>query len=213
MSLRHAGARPRAEAEAGTAPISTAESEAEQTTKRCEERSVAASLGGAGGSCSRDPPPGHGWLGGGGGLNCQVLLGRCAVCQAELCRGFNLRDLPALAKLGDRLTALQAPSPELARARPAHPGPPTSAQVSGSDLLRAGVAFSDLGVLHPPIFQSIAKAIQGTVCIEFRLHFHAKARRCSAPGRIPSPPPMLRSWPEWLGSAESVYTETPVTQL
>jgi len=57
---------------------------------------------------------------------------------AELCRGFNLRDLPALAKLGDRLTALQ---------------------VSGSDLLRAGVAFSDLGVLHPPIFQSIAKAL------------------------------------------------------
>ncbi|CAE6937079.1 unnamed protein product [Symbiodinium sp. CCMP2592] len=57
---------------------------------------------------------------------------------AELCRGFNLRDLPALAKLGDRLTALQ---------------------VSGSDLLRAGMAFSDLGVLHPPIVQSLAKAL------------------------------------------------------
>ncbi|CAE7276472.1 unnamed protein product [Symbiodinium sp. CCMP2456] len=57
---------------------------------------------------------------------------------AELCRGFNLRDLPALAKLGDRLTALQVP---------------------GSELLRAGVAFSDLGVLHPPIFQSMAKAL------------------------------------------------------
>ncbi|CAE7337766.1 unnamed protein product, partial [Symbiodinium sp. KB8] len=60
---------------------------------------------------------------------------------AELCRGFNLRDLPALAKLGDRLTALQVP---------------------GSELLRAGVAFSDLGVLHPPIFQSMAKALLGT---------------------------------------------------
>ncbi|CAE7528349.1 unnamed protein product, partial [Symbiodinium necroappetens] len=59
---------------------------------------------------------------------------------AELCRGFNLRDLPALAKLGDRLTALQVP---------------------GSELLRAGVAFSDLGVLHPPIFQSMAKALLG----------------------------------------------------
>ncbi|CAE6929108.1 unnamed protein product [Symbiodinium natans] len=60
------------------------------------------------------------------------------VATAELCMAWGLRDFSDLVKLGDRLGSVQA---------------------SASELLRAGVAFSHLGVLHPPLFQGIAQAL------------------------------------------------------